>query len=282
MTSVLANEIRNQKVDGNSISVWGLGQMGVCIKDANQRIILIDPILSNIVAETFPENAALFKREFDSPLTPEEIDFVDLVLCTHEHLDHADPQTLSGIMKASPQAQFYTSQWAIDELAKAGLDTSRFNVAMPGDFFKVDDFVIHSIPSAHYEIEIDEEKGSRWLGFLLDWNGLRFYHSGDTILYPGLSDKLKSFSPIRVMMLAVNGRDAEREAMDIIGNLHLAEAYDLALAADCSHILAGHNDLFAFNSVDLEEERQDIPAKSARQPFFIELLPGQHMVFHRG
>ena len=94
MTSALANEIKNQKVDGNSISVWGLGQMGVCIKDANQRITLIDPILSDIVAETFPENAALFKREFDSPLTPDEIDFADLVLCTHEHLDHADNPAL--------------------------------------------------------------------------------------------------------------------------------------------------------------------------------------------
>ena len=282
MAANLADEIKNQKVDGNSISVWGLGQMGVCIKDADQRIIFIDPILSDIVAETFPENADLFKREFDAPLSPEEIDFADLVLCTHEHLDHADPQTLAGILKASPQAKFYTSQWAIDELGKASLDTSRFSVAMPGEFYKSDGLTVHSIPSAHYEVEVDDKKGSRWLGFLLDWNGLRFYHSGDTILYPGLAEKLKSFSPIRVMMLAVNGRDAEREAMDIVGNLHLAEAYGLAWEADCAHILAGHNDLFAFNSVDLEEERQHISSPNARQPFFIELLPGQHMVFHRG
>ena len=70
--------------------------------------------------------------------------------------------------------------------------------------------------------------------------------------------------------------------MDIVGNLHLSEAYELAWEAECDHILAGHNDLFAFNSVDLDEERKHIPSTKARQPFFIELLPGQHMVFHRG
>jgi L-ascorbate metabolism protein UlaG (beta-lactamase superfamily) len=282
MTEKLANEIRNYKVENESIAVWGLGQMGVCIKDANQKIIFIDPILSDIVAETFPENAALFKREFEPPLTPNEIDFADLVLCTHEHLDHADPQTLAGIMEASPQAKFYTSHWAIDSLSEAGLDTSRFSIALPGEFLHEEKLTIHSIPSAHYDVEIDPQKGSRWLGFLLDWNGLRFYHSGDTILYPGFIEKLQTFSPIKVMMLAVNGRDAEREAMDIVGNLHLAEAYEIARATNCVQILAGHNDLFAFNSVDLDEERINVDHSANSLPFFIELLPGQHVVYRKG
>ncbi|MBI9047971.1 MAG: MBL fold metallo-hydrolase [Anaerolineaceae bacterium] len=278
----IANAIRKLEVEPQSIAVWGLGQMGICIKDADQRITLIDPILSNVVAETFPENAALFKREFEPPITADQVDFADLILCTHEHLDHADPLTLTDILHASPQAKCYTTHWAIQSLAESGLDTGRFEVAMPGKFYQNGQLSIHSIPSAHYDLEIDPQKGSRWLGFVFDWSGLRFYHSGDTILYPGLIDTLKSFSPIRMMMLAVNGRDAEREAMDIVGNLHLSEAYELAFAAETENILIGHNDLFAFNSINLVKQPTKTDSTHAHQPLYIELQPGQQMIYRKG
>ena len=273
----LAEQIRNFFVEPESIAVWGLGQMGLCIKDADQQVLLLDPILSNVVAETFPEMAAFFTRSFVAPLLPEEIDFADIVLCTHEHLDHADPLTLTGILHASPQAVCYTSAWAIESLQQAGLDVNRMQVARLGNFLKSRSLSISSLPSAHYEVELDAEKGSRWLGFILDWGWLRLYHSGDTIVYPGLMDTLKTFSPIRLMMLPVNGRDAQREALGIVGNLHQQEALELAAACQSETVLVGHNDLFAGNSVPLQNQT-DI---SHSQPKLLELHPGQLMICSR-
>jgi L-ascorbate 6-phosphate lactonase len=274
----LAEQIRTLFVEPESIAIWGLGQMGLCIKDADQQILLIDPILSNVVAETFPDMAAFFERTFVSPLLPEEIDFADIVLCTHEHLDHADPLTLAGILHASPQAVCYTSSWAIVSLQQAGLDINRMKVARLGNFLKRKSLSISSIPSAHYEVELDPEKGSRWLGFILDWGWLRLYHSGDTIVYPGLLDALTPFTPIRLMMLPVNGRDTQRESMGIVGNLHQQEAQDLAAACQTETIFVGHNDLFAGNSVPLTYQTGN---GNIHQPKFLELRPGQQIIYRK-
>ena len=164
----------------------------------------------------------------------------------------------------------------------AGVDTARMQVAMPGNFFKEGNLSIHSLPSAHYSIEIDPQKGSRWLGFILDWNWMRLYHSGDTILYPELLQTIQKFSPIRVMMLPVNGRDEKREAMDITGNLHLFEAHQLAIAGGAENVLIGHNDLFAFNSIPLEQQQADLKHHGSQQPLYLELRPGQQMIYHKG
>jgi L-ascorbate 6-phosphate lactonase len=282
MSMKLAEQIRTFQVAPQTNVIWGLGQMGLCIKDDDQRVTIIDPILSNIVAETFPEDAPLYKREFDAPLLPEEINFANLILCTHEHLDHADPVTLAGILKASPQAQVYSSSWAIESLQKAGLNTNRMQVAMPGKCFQQGNFSVSSLPSAHYEVETDPQKGSRWLGFVLDWGWMRLYHSGDTILYPGLFEALKPFTPIRVMMLPVNGRDAAREAKGITGNLHLAEAQQLAMACSTETVLIGHNDLFAFNSIPLESQHTSLTKVGLQQPLYLELHAGQQMVYRKG
>lgn len=282
MQKSLAKQIKDFKVDSQSVVIWGLGQMGLCIKDDEQRVTLIDPILSNVVAETFPQNAALFKREFEPPLQPEEIDFADLVLCTHEHLDHADPITLKGILAASPQAQVFTSAWAIESLQAAGLDTNRMQVAMPGKFYEQGNLKIQCLPSAHYTLEVHPQKGSRWLGFILDWGWIRMYHSGDTVLYSELLEIMKKLAPVRVMMLPVNGRDAEREALDITGNLHLFEAQQLAIAGGAETVLIGHNDLFAFNSVPLEKQQAELKHHGNQQPLYLELRPGQQMLYRKG
>jgi L-ascorbate metabolism protein UlaG (beta-lactamase superfamily) len=274
----LAEQIRNFIVKPDSIAIWGLGQMGLCIKDADQQTLLIDPILSNVVAETFPNMATFFARTFDPPLLPEEIDFADIILCTHEHLDHADPLTLAGILYASPQAVCYTSAWAIESLQLAGLDVNRMKVASLGNFLKRKSLSIFCMPSAHYEVELDPEKGSRWLGFILDWGWLRLYHSGDTIVYPDLLDTLTPFTPIRLMMLPVNGRDAQREALGIVGNLHQQEAQNLAAACRTETIFVGHNDLFAGNSVPLTDQTAD---GIIHKPKFLELRPGQLMVYRK-
>lgn len=77
--------------------------------------------------------------------------------------------------------------------------------------------------------------------------GLRIYHSGDCIPYPGLADKLADLAP-QVALLPVNGRDAERAGNGLPGNFTLDEAVDLCRDAGVPTMIAHHYGLFEFNT----------------------------------
>ncbi len=54
---------------------------------------------------------------------------------------------------------------------------------------------------------------------------------------------------IDVALLPINGRDAEREARGIVGNMDAAEAVELAVAIGSSTLVPYHWDGFAGNTV---------------------------------
>jgi L-ascorbate metabolism protein UlaG (beta-lactamase superfamily) len=86
----------------------------------------------------------------------------------------------------------------------------------------------------------------RFLGYVVELGGVRVYHAGDTIHYDGMEDRLRELA-IDVAMLPINGRDPEREAKDIVGNLNEREAAWLAHEIGAEVLLPMHHDLFARN-----------------------------------
>jgi L-ascorbate metabolism protein UlaG (beta-lactamase superfamily) len=50
-------------------------------------------------------------------------------------------------------------------------------------------------------------------------------------------------------MLPINGRDPEREAQDIVGNMDAGEAVELALATGATRLIPYHWDGYAGNTV---------------------------------
>ena len=75
-----------------------LGQSGYILKSGNSEII-IDPYLSDSV-----NRVAGRPRTLPIPINPENIS-CDAVICTHNHLDHLDPDTVERIK----ENQFYIS-----------------------------------------------------------------------------------------------------------------------------------------------------------------------------
>ena len=87
----LIKEINNTDVKSGSLNIWWLGQEGYVIKSPD-LVIYIDPYLS-----TYAERITLGKpnehvRMMKSPILPEDVTNADLVLCTHDHADHIDPE----------------------------------------------------------------------------------------------------------------------------------------------------------------------------------------------
>lgn len=244
----LIEQMNKLRVPPGCLAIWGLGQMGLALKGAGPEVVYIDPCLSDVVRLKLPEQADIFTRAFDPPLEPALIDNAAYVLCSHEHLDHTDPLTLGPIAVASPAARFVISGWAHDPLDEAEIAAERRIVPPTDRTIELGPLRLSAIPAAHYELEHDQ-RGQRWLGFLIEWNGVTLYHSGDTIIYPGLLDRLGALPPADVAVLAVNGRDAYRDSHNITGNLLPLEAAWLARELGWDVLIGGHNDLYAWNTI---------------------------------
>jgi len=91
---------------------------------------------------------------------------------------------------------------------------------------------------------------ARFVGYVVGTER-RVYHAGDTIVRDELTTALEDLD-VEVALLPINGRDADREARGIVGNMDAAEAVDLALAIGATRLIPMHWDGFAGNTVDPE------------------------------
>lgn len=227
--------------DGRAALSW-LGQASFA-GSGGGLIALFDPFLSPYPGRLHP-----------SPLSPEEATGVDVVLCSHEHVDHFDAPAVAAIAAASPAARFVVPSPIVDMATEAGLPADRVLGVQPGQTVEVAGLTIHAVPACHgvtmedaYGFGDDLSDGLvRFLGFVVDLGGVRVYHAGDTIHFAGMEDTLRDLS-IDVALLPINGRDAEREARGIVGNLDHREAAWLAAEIGAAMLVPMHYDLFAGN-----------------------------------
>jgi L-ascorbate 6-phosphate lactonase len=275
--NALLAQMSNTPIIPNSLAFWGMGQMGIAIKGPD-AIIYIDPCLSNVVEDLF---GSWWYRAYPPPIEPDAVTNATYHFASHEHTDHFDPKTVEPLAKASPAARFVASGWCRDLMTAAGISTDRMifpkaleTVTLPGTSIK-----LTPIPSAHYEREYDEQKGFRWLGFLIEWNGVVFYHSGDTIVHPGYVETLKSLPIADVAMLPINGRDWYRETLvNATGNLLPEEAARLAVEVGWGNVLAGHNDLYPNNTIPMGSLADAFARYAPRLPYKF-LQPGELYYF---
>jgi L-ascorbate metabolism protein UlaG (beta-lactamase superfamily) len=271
----LIRQMNGLSVQPDCLAIWGLGQMGVALKGADGAIVYVDPCLSNIIAERSPAaKAEKFARAFPPPLQPHEITNAAYVLCTHEHLDHTDPLTLGLLTAASPEACFVISGWAQHRLDEAGIDPARRIVPPDEELLQLGDLRLTAVPSAHYTLEHDSARGHRWLGFVIEWNGVTLYHSGDTIVYDGYLNRLRRAPRADVAIVAANGRDSYRDAWGVIGNLLPAEVAWLSRELGWDVVIAGHNDLFEWNSINVGQLPDALRRANPRQKLHT-LQPGE-------
>ena len=234
--------LRELPLSQRDVALSWLGQAGFALRTGTATA-LIDPFLS-------PWNGRLY----ESALSPARAEGVDLVLITHEHVDHFDASSAPAIAAASPGARFVVPAPIVDMVTEAGVAADRVVGVQPGDDIELNGVRIRPVPAMH-GVTMDDAYGFgrelsgglvRFLGFVLDAGGVRLYHAGDTIHYPGMESTLRDLG-IDVGLLPINGRDPEREARGIVGNLSGREAAWLALEGAFDVLIPMHYDLFARN-----------------------------------
>ena len=231
-----------------------LGQAGFLLR-AGERVVLIDPYLSDHLADKYRNSPFPHTRLMPAPIAAASLPRVDLVICTHRHGDHMDPGTLPGLARAHPQCRFVVPAPEMAFAMGMGLPAGRLVAAEAGSRLQPVpsfDLALDPLPAAHERFEQDADGRHRFLGYVMAVHGLRLYHSGDCVPYDGLAQAVRALSP-GLALLPVNGRDAERAASRIPGNFTLDEAIQLCGAADIAVLIPHHFGLFAFNTADPAE-----------------------------
>lgn len=231
-----------------------LGQAGLLIESRSLRF-LVDPYLSNYVVTSGIGDPELFSREFLPPFNPWELKDISAIFVTHDHADHTDPDTILPILQNNPECKVVGPEPSLDHLRKLGI--GELNLLKPSVLTRenIGSNYFNAIPSAHYGFEQDPITGDfSYLGYVFDIAGVVLYHAGDTIRYDGLLENLHIISnTYDVCCLPVNGRDAKREGMGMIGNLNPDEAMWIAQELNSGIMIPMHNDLFKINSLDAEQ-----------------------------
>jgi L-ascorbate 6-phosphate lactonase len=246
MGQELLDDITNAVVPPGTVALWYLGQMGFVFKGAG-TIIYIDPYLVESWATLPDTDTKVSRRRFSPPFAGDQVRHAQVVLGTHNHSDHINTQTLTGISVGSPAAHFVVPQPHVGVLTSAGIAADRVTGARALETLKLGNFTVDPIPAAHVTLEQDAGGNYMALGYILHIDGVTIFHAGDTVEYPGLIDIL-SKQPIDICILPINGRDALRTNKNIIGNLNFREAADVGAAIGAKLIIPGHYDLFPHNS----------------------------------
>jgi L-ascorbate metabolism protein UlaG (beta-lactamase superfamily) len=251
--------------------IWWLGQAMVGLRGVRANV-LVDPFLS-----PHPD------RLVPPPFAAREVGGLHAILCTHEHLDHFDEEALPELAEASPEAVIVVPEPIVDAVTALGIDASRVVGAQPDRAIELDALSVHPVPACHgiepsdaYTFGRELSNGLyRYLGYVVELGGVRVYHAGDTIPFDGLEERLRELA-VDVALLPINGRDPEREAQGIVGNMDAREAAHVAEASGVDAVVPIHFDMFEANLGDpaalvdaVQRERLDVAVivPSRRRPF---------------
>jgi len=245
----LLADIRASNQQDGGFRLWWLGQSGFLLQ-WQCRHVLLDPYLSDSLTRKYSGTDKPHVRMTELAIDPARLSFTDIVTSTHNHTDHLDAETLCPILAANPQAKlvipeanraFVADRLKIDSGVPIGLDD--------GTSIEISGIKFSGVASAHETLEHDELGRAKFLGCVLQFGRWTIYHSGDTVRYDGMSEKLRPYR-VDVALLPINGRAAERR---VPGNLWGREATQLARDIDARMVIPCHFEMFEFNTASPAE-----------------------------
>lgn len=240
---------------------WWLGQSGFLLK-WRDRHVLLDPYLSDSLTRKYQNTDKPHVRLTEIPVSPDRLAFVDVLTSSHNHTDHLDAETLCPILARNPTVQlvipeanraFVADRLGIDPARAIGLDDGAESEAAG--------FRFRGIAAAHEALERDEQGRCRYLGYIIRFGPWTVYHSGDTLWYEGMAERIRPYQP-DLALLPINGRAPERR---VAGNLDGPEAARLAHDIGARLLIPCHYQMFAFNTASTEPFVKE--AERLGQPF---------------
>ncbi len=103
----------------------------------------------------------------------------DLVLITHDHFDHCSPEDIMKIKQ--PGTVIVTEKDSAEKLE------GDVRIIKAGKTMDVSGIKIEAVPAYNIDKEFHPKKNG-WLGFIIEIEGVRIYHAGDSDFIPEMKD----------------------------------------------------------------------------------------------
>ena len=233
----LSTLIGHLRVPQGQLALVWLGGAGFVLKGAEPPVVAIDPYLSDSVDRMYG-----WKRLplTPIPMPPAELQ-ADVVLTTHAHEDHLDPETIPDLARAS-DALIAGPTSCVALMAEWGVPAGRIVKMDTGDRRTLRGADVSAV-FAHHASSAGAQTPDA-VGFVVDLGGIRVYHTGDTLAHPDLK-AMKSTQP-DLMLICINGG---------YGNMGPEEAARLTAEIEPAVVVPMHWGLVAENTSEPSDVR---------------------------
>lgn len=103
----------------------------------------------------------------------------DFILVSHDHFDHCSPEDIAKVQ--GPDTVIITEKDAAKKLQ------GTIKVVKPGDRLTFEDLVVEAFPAYNTDKDFHPKKNG-WIGFVVEMDGVRVYHAGDSDFIPEMKD----------------------------------------------------------------------------------------------
>ncbi len=123
----------------------------------------------------------------------------DIILVTHDHYDHCDPKAISQI--ATENTIILGPPQAIQKL-EGIVPASRLEQITPGQQKDIEGILIEAVHA--YNPEKPFHPQGSGVGYIIEYEGARIYHAGDTDITPEMADLEQK--QIDIALLPIGGK----------------------------------------------------------------------------
>ena len=177
------------------MKVTWLGQAGLLFQ-SEQTTILIDPY--------FTDSAASVAIHRQMPVSPSVWNIrPDLLLLTHDHIDHYDPETVAHFVNIETSTIILSPRSVWDKIRITG-SKNDFVLVSPGVVWTHKDVTITTVQAIHSD--------PHSVGFIITCCDKTYYITGDTLYNPTLLQQINQ--TIDVVFLPINGKGNNMNAID--------------------------------------------------------------------
>jgi L-ascorbate 6-phosphate lactonase len=177
-----------------------LAQAGFALKSPRGTVVYVDAYLSDAVERKYG-----FKRIMASPVALETA-AADLVISTHEHEDHLDTDAIP-VLARNPKTHFAGTATCVQFYKEIGLAPERYFELREGGEYAFADVRLLAVYADHGDLA----PGA--VGVVLDFDGIRIYHTGDTAFRPERMQAVADLKP-DVILACINGANGNMEPED--------------------------------------------------------------------
>jgi L-ascorbate metabolism protein UlaG (beta-lactamase superfamily) len=232
---------------GEGIRLTWLGHASWLVQVAGTSL-LIDPVLGDRIPGFITRNVA-------PGIRTEQLPRIDACLVTHNHYDHLDLPTLKRV-----GAPVWAGEGTAPLLRKAGLEAHELSWWKSA---AIGASTIHFVPSQHWSRRgLFDTNEMLWGGFVVEGDGMRVYHTGDTAYFDGFAEIGKRFPDLLAAMLPIGAYDPPWFMQTM--HLNPEQATQAFLDLRARDFLAMHWGTFKLTDEPLDEPPRRLKTEWAR------------------